>query len=163
MTKEIKKKQKKASANEICGLLGVGSRFEGRIKFEGTLRIDGMVYGQITCSNENLSIVIVTELAVVEADIVADIVIVSGKVSGNIKATERLELHAPGRIEGLVYTSDMSIDDGALFQGECVMIRHMNSAEKNVFKMEGFYDIHQHNLIQQDQQVVTSSMEKSIS
>ncbi len=159
-TDEIDQNQR---SKEICGLLGVGSRFEGRIRFEGTLRIDGTVYGQITCTNENHSIVIVTELAIVEADIVADIVIVSGKVSGNIKATQRLELHAPGRIEGLVYTSDMSIGDGALFQGECVMIRHMSSAEKDVFKMEGFYDIHQHNLIQQDQELVTAPMEKSIS
>ena len=139
---------KPKNSTTICGLLGVGSRFEGSIRFEGTLRIDGLVYGEIICNNDNHSIVIVTELAVVEANIIADVVIVSGKVLGNIKAAERLELHAPGRVEGLVYTSDMSIGDGALFQGECIMIRHLSLEERNVFKVEGFYEIHQQSIME---------------
>jgi len=147
----VSKRKERNIASEICGLLSVGSRFEGRIRFEGTLRIDGIVYGQIICKNQKPSVVIITELAIVEADIIADIVIVSGMVSGNIKAIDRLELHAPGRIEGLVYTSDLSIEEGALFQGECIMIRHLNAEDKRSLKMEGFYDIHQQNLIQHDQ------------
>lgn len=147
------------SSHEISGLLGVGSRFEGRISFEGTIRIDGVVYGQIICKNEKPSVVIITEMAHVEADIVADVVIVSGMVSGNIKAIERVELHAPGRIEGLVYTSDIYVDDGALFQGECIMIRHLNNESKQELKMEGFYDIHQQQLIARDQQSIADSIE----
>ncbi len=71
-----------------------------------------------------------------------DVVIVSGYVSGNIKAIERLELHAPGRIEGRVYTSDFSVKEGALFQGECIMIRHLSERDKKMLRLEGFYDIH---------------------
>lgn len=153
-------KKDKNKPGEICGLLGVGSRFEGRIRFEGTLRIDGLIHGQIICKNKKHSVVIVTEMAVVEADIVADVVIVAGMVSGNIKAMERLELHVPGRIEGLVYTSDMSIEDGALFQGECIMIRHLSDEDKASLKMEGFYDIHQLDLITHDQQSLLEPMEK---
>ena len=144
----------KSTSSIISSLLGVGSQFEGQILFEGTLRIDGLVYGQIFCKNNELSTVIITEKAVVEADIVADIVIVSGMVSGNIKAIERLELHAPGRIEGMVYTSDFCIKDGALFQGECVMIRHLGEHDKNTIKKEGFYDIHYDNVIHSDRHTI---------
>ena len=131
----------------ISGLLGPGSLFEGKILFEGTLRIDGKVIGEILCRNEQPSTVIITEEAVVEANIIADHVIVSGVLSGNIKAIEKLELIAPGRVEGLVYTSDLSIQDGALFQGECVMIRQFSSEDKRIIKREGFYDIHHKHML----------------
>jgi len=127
----------------ISGLLGAGSHFEGRIRFEGTLRIDGVVLGEILCRGGKPSKVIITADARVEANIVADEVIVSGSLCGNIKAVERLELLAPGRIEGLVYSSDFSIEDGALFQGECIMIRGWSFEDKQAFKLEGFYAIHQ--------------------
>jgi cytoskeletal protein CcmA (bactofilin family) len=141
---------------DISGLLGAGSRFEGLIRFDGTLRVDGSVYGQIICKSDKPSMVIITELANIEADIIADVVIVSGKVSGNIKATEKLEIHAPGRLEGLVYTSDFSIEDGALFQGECIMIRHLNQEERQYLKMEGFTSIH-HQLKSDDRPVLANS------
>jgi len=134
------------NSHEISGLLSVGSRFEGMIRFDGTLRIDGLVCGQIVCGSDKASKVIITEMAEVEADIVADIVIISGRVSGNVKAVEKLEIISPGRLEGLVYTSDFSIEDGALFQGECIMIRHMSPADKKSLKNEGFYNIHHHQL-----------------
>lgn len=139
---------------ELSGLLGAGSKFEGLINFEGTFRIDGTVYGQIICKNESPSMVIITENAIVEADIIADVVIISGMVSGNVKAVDKLEIHAPGRLEGLIYTSDFSIDDGALFQGECVMIRHLSDADKRYLKMEGFYNIHHHQLINENRQAL---------
>ena len=134
--------RKKRDPKAITGLLGVGSIFHGRIGFEGTLRIDGSVYGEIFCENDAFSTVVVTQGAEVEADIVADIVVVSGKVWGNVKAIERLELHREGQIEGLVYTSDFHIKDGALFQGECIMIRDWSAEKKRMLKLERFYGIH---------------------
>ncbi|MDH5561485.1 MAG: polymer-forming cytoskeletal protein [Deltaproteobacteria bacterium] len=144
----------KFSDIEIKGLLGPGSRFEGVIRFEGAIRIDGVVYGKIICKNHSPSMVIITELAVVEGDIVADVVVIAGMVSGNIKAIERLELRAPGRFEGLVYSSDLSIQDGALFQGECVMIRQFSEEDKKSLKMEGFYNIHHQNIIQHESKAI---------
>ncbi len=145
---------RKEKQHEISGLLGVGSRFEGEIRFDGTLRIDGDVLGQIICKSSKPSTVIITELAAVEADIVADNVIISGTVLGNVKATEKIELFAPGRLEGLVYTSDFSIEDGALFQGECIMIRHLNFEEKNALKMEAFYTVHHQRQLDQNRQSI---------
>ncbi|MCP4756580.1 MAG: polymer-forming cytoskeletal protein [Proteobacteria bacterium] len=152
---------KRNDPNDISGLLGAGSRFEGEIKFDGTLRIDGAVFGQIISKSDKPSTVIITEMAVVEADIIADSVVISGTVSGNIKAIEKLELYAPGRLEGLVYTSDFSIDNGALFQGECVMIRHLSFEDKRALKMEGFYTIHHRRLIGQGNKTIHESSDDS--
>lgn len=144
----------------ISGLLGPGSMFEGRISFEGTLRIDGKVNGEIICKNDSPSTVIITEEAVVEANIIADVIIVSGMLSGNLKAIEKLEVISPGRVEGLVYTSDLSIQDGALFQGECVMIRQFSSEDKRILKMEGFYDIHHQHMLQSERVSIWDGAEK---
>lgn len=149
---------KKEKPEEISGLLGVGSRFEGEIRFDGTIRIDGDVLGQIVCKSMKPSTVIITELAVVEADIVADNVIISGMVSGNVKAIEKLELHAPGRLEGLVYTSDFSIADGALFQGECIMIRHLSFEDRNALKLEAFYSNHHRRLLDQNRHSIAQEL-----
>ncbi|MDT8448392.1 MAG: polymer-forming cytoskeletal protein [bacterium] len=149
MSKSKKTVEKKPEAL-LSGLLGAGSRFEGRIRFEGVLRIDGVLHGEILCKPGLPSKVIITENAQVEANIVADEVIVSGSLCGNIKAVERLELLNPGRIEGLIYSSDFSIEDGALFQGECIMIRGWSEEDKQAFKLEGFYEIHQQNSIYEE-------------
>ncbi|MBU2512846.1 polymer-forming cytoskeletal protein [bacterium] len=146
---------------EISGLLGAGSKFEGLISFDGTIRIDGTVYGQIICKNDAPSMVIITEKAIVEADIIADIVVISGMVSGNVKAVDKLEIHAPGRLEGLVYTSDFSIEDGALFQGECIMIRHLSLEDKRYLKMEGFYNIHHRQLVNENRQTLHEQIDDS--
>jgi len=152
---------KEKKSYEISGLLGSGSRFEGLIRFDGTLRIDGSVFGQIICKNSKPSMVIITEMAKVEADIVADVVVISGTVSGNIKAVDKLEIHAPGRLEGLVYTSDFSIENGALFQGECIMIRHLSAEDKQYLKMEGFYNIHHQQLINENRKTLQNPVSES--
>lgn len=143
----------------ISGLLGVGSHFHGRINFGGTLRIDGIVCGEIVSKKSTKSILIITETAMVEADIIADIVIVSGMVSGNIKAIERLELHSPGRVEGMVYTSDFYIQDGALFQGECITIRHLSDEEKEALKLEGFYNVHSTNVLSSNRKTIQNLLD----
>ncbi|MBT3933041.1 MAG: polymer-forming cytoskeletal protein [Bacteroidetes bacterium] len=143
----------------ISGLLGVGSHFHGRINFNGTLRIDGVVCGEIISKKSKKSVLIITETAQVEADIIADIVIVSGMVSGNIKAIERLELHSPGRVEGMVYTSDFYIQDGALFQGECITIRHLSAEEKEALKLEGFYNIHSTNVLTSNRKAIQNLLD----
>lgn len=143
-----------SSGSNLTGLLGVGSRFEGEIRFEGTLRIDGVLCGRVVCKNDEPSTVIISEMAVIEAEIIADTVIISGKVSGNIHAIERVEIHNPGRLEGTVYTCDMMIEDGALFQGECVMIRHLNQEEKKAIKYDSLQQVYEKNLIPENRQSI---------
>lgn len=140
-------KEERTTQSEITGLLGASSNFQGRILFTGTIRIDGQVTGDIICKDDKPSMVIITEHARVHANIIADVVVVAGSLIGNIKAIERLELVNPGRAEGLLYTSDLSIQDGALFQGECIMIRSFTELEKQTLKKEGFTQFHQSKMI----------------
>lgn len=134
----MKKKIWNSQHVPMSGILAAGSRFEGDIVFDGILRIDGCVRGKITSQTEKPSILIISEHAMIEADIIVDIVIISGQVLGNVFAQDRIELSSPGRLEGKIYTFDLVIDDNALFQGECTMLRHLARNDRRLLKYAGF-------------------------
>lgn len=106
-----------ARPGEIHTLLGKGSEFEGKLTFEGQVRIDGKFSGQIFTKDT----LVIGDGARVNAEINAGTVIVNGYVEGNIRATQMIELHQPGRIKGNLETPALSIDRGVVFEGSCKM------------------------------------------
>ena len=106
-----------AAAGEITTLLGRGASFEGKLTFEGTVRIDGRFKGEVF-SEDTL---VIGEGAVVEAQIEIGEVIIQGKVVGNITAKRSIEIHAPGHVEGDLHTPNLQIDKGVIFEGRSFM------------------------------------------
>jgi cytoskeletal protein CcmA (bactofilin family) len=102
---------------EINTLLGRGSSFDGKLTFEGTVRIDGKLQGEIF-SND---VLVVGEGAEVSAEIDVGVLIVEGNVNGNIRAKRSVELHAPARVRGNIETPSLFIDKGVMFEGQCRM------------------------------------------
>lgn len=98
---------------EINTLLGRGSEFEGKLTFEGTVRIDGKLSGEIFSED----VLVVGEGAMVNAEIDVGVIIVEGNVTGNIRAKRAVELHAPARVKGNIETPSLYIDKGVLFEG----------------------------------------------
>lgn len=106
-----------ARSGELNALLGKGSEFEGKLTFEGQVRVDGKFSGQIMTKDT----LVIGEGARVSAEIIAGTVIVNGWVEGNIKASQLIELHQPGRIKGNLETPTLAIDKGVVFEGSCKM------------------------------------------
>src|SRR5215468_13619 len=105
-------------ATEITALLGRGTNFEGKLHFEGRVRIDGAFKGEIR-SDDTL---IVGDGAEVHAEIaVATVIVRGGIVNGNIKAKNAIEIHAPARVVGNLHSPSLFIDRGVEFQGTCRM------------------------------------------
>lgn len=105
-------------ATEITALLGRGTHFEGKLHFEGRVRIDGSFKGEIH-SDDTL---IIGEGAEVHAEIdVATVIVRGGAVHGNIRAKTSIEVHAPGKIVGNLQSPSVFIDRGVEFQGSCRM------------------------------------------
>lgn len=102
---------------EINTLLGRGSTFEGKLTFEGTVRIDGNFKGEVFTDG----ILVIGEGAEVEAEIEVATVIIEGQVRGNVRAKQLVEIHAPGRVFGNLVTPSLFIDRGVLFEGNCHM------------------------------------------
>ncbi len=105
-------------ATEITALLGRGTQFEGKLHFEGRVRIDGIFKGEIR-SDDTL---VIGEGAEVQANIdVATVIVRGGVVHGNIRARLAIEVHAPGRVVGDLHSPSLFIDRGVEFQGKCRM------------------------------------------
>jgi cytoskeletal protein CcmA (bactofilin family) len=112
-------------ATEITALLGKGTRFDGKLHFEGRVRIDGTFKGEIK-SDDTL---VIGDGAEVHAEIdVATVIVRGGVVHGNVRAKNAIEVHAPGKLVGNIHSPSVFIDRGVEFQGSCRMDAIENAA-----------------------------------
>jgi cytoskeletal protein CcmA (bactofilin family) len=113
------KKDKPAAlaGGKIDTVLGAGTSFNGTLKSDGNLRIDGSYQGHI----ETAGNLIVGAAAKVLADIKANSVQVWGAVRGDITAQGRLEILPGGRVWGDIEVAALLIDEGGVYRGQCVM------------------------------------------
>jgi cytoskeletal protein CcmA (bactofilin family) len=103
--------------NDVNTLVGRGSHFDGKMTFEGTVRIDGSFDGEIVSEDA----LIIGEGAEVRAELDVATVIIYGTVYGNIRASNSVELHGPGRLVGNLITPSLIVAKGAIFDGNCRM------------------------------------------
>ena len=101
----------------LVGYLYKGCRVSGQLSFQGPARIDGVVEGEIQCQGA----LTIGEGAEVRAKISGQIVVIRGKVEGNVTAKEKVELLAPARLIGNVNAPKLIISEGVLFDGDCSM------------------------------------------
>ena len=106
-----------SAQGEINTLLGRGTSFEGKLTFEGTVRIDGQLVGEVFSEH----VLVIGEGAEVKAKIDVGTIIVEGDVDGNIRAGQLVELHAPARVRGNIETPQLFIEKGVIFEGNCKM------------------------------------------
>lgn len=111
---------------ELNALLGRGSSFEGKLTFEGTVRIDGRFKGNIVAND----ILIIGDEGVVEGEITVGEIISSGVIKGTIHAARAAEFLAPGKVEAELFTASLRIERGVVFDGEIHMKNQESSKEK---------------------------------
>jgi len=100
-----------------ASILGAGSHFNGNTTVQGNLRIDGEFEGDINC-RETLE---VGKSGILKGTLSVKNASISGRVFGNITATERIELKAGSHLEGDIVTKRLVIDEGVFFEGNCRM------------------------------------------
>jgi cytoskeletal protein CcmA (bactofilin family) len=106
-----------AASSDLNALLGRGSEFEGKLTFEGTVRIDGKFTGSIVTGD----VLVVGEGAKISAEITCGTIIIHGEVNGNIRAKSAVELHHPAKVRGNVETPSLMVEKGVLFEGQSKM------------------------------------------
>ncbi|TGK00956.1 polymer-forming cytoskeletal family protein [Leptospira semungkisensis] len=102
----------------ISTILGRETSFSGILNFRKPLEISGEFEGEI----ESEGFLLVSEGARVRANIKAGTVIVGGEITGNVIATQRLEMLPSGKVNGNIKTAKLQIADGVIFEGNCEMI-----------------------------------------
>src|ERR1043165_8555353 len=100
---------------ELNGLLRRGTRFEGKLSFDGRLRIDGAFVGEVRSEG----VLVIGEGAQVHANVVVGALIVKGgTLRGNVQAREAIELLVPAHVTGNLCAPEISIERGVQFSGE---------------------------------------------
>jgi cytoskeletal protein CcmA (bactofilin family) len=105
------------STATLNALLGAGSVFEGKLHFEGQVRIDGTFTGEITTTD----LLVIGEGAKVSATINCGSVEIKGDITGNVNATESIVLRGTARVQADIYSPSLVIDKGAVFEGNTRM------------------------------------------
>jgi cytoskeletal protein CcmA (bactofilin family) len=97
--------------------LGKDTRFEGKLRFQGTMRIDGHFKGEVSAQGN----LIVGEDALVEGEVSVSYASVSGEVHGNIIAEQRVDLRAPSKVFGNIHSPAVVMEEGVIFEGTTKM------------------------------------------
>jgi len=108
-------KDKKIDEGKISGFLDEGTEFNGTLKFVGSFRIDGYYKGKI----DSDAVLIIGNKGKVEAEVVVKHIVINGEFVGDIKATEKVEIHSEGHVSGTIVTPKLIVEEGAFLEANC--------------------------------------------
>ncbi|MCP9452575.1 MAG: polymer-forming cytoskeletal protein [Nitrospira sp.] len=118
--------QRTEMGEEISAFVGRGVDFKGTITYQGTVRIDGTVEGEIQTDG----ILLVGEEAVLKAKVTAGTIVCKGKITGDILAKDKIKLRTPAVITGGVKTPMLSMEEGVMFNGTLEMTAPARDAQR---------------------------------
>jgi len=101
---------------QLESFIGSGAEFQGGLKVKGTLRVEGQFDGKM-----NAACVILGETGVIKGEVSAKKIIIGGKVEGNLRVQEIVEIKATGKVFGDIFAKKISITEGAKVNGKIEM------------------------------------------
>lgn len=104
------------SGQTLNTILGRGTVFEGTMKVDNSVRIDGIFKGELSCSG----VLTISQSGEAYAHLEGTDIYINGIVRGTVRA-EKVQLDSQARFIGDVYTSALSVSEGAVFHGGCAM------------------------------------------
>ena len=104
-----------ASERRVTAWIGKAVRVEGKVVSEEDLTIDGEIEGSIDLGGHSLTI---GQEARINADLLAKIVTISGRVTGNVRAVEKVDLRPTGSVDGDITAPRFVMAEGATVMGK---------------------------------------------
>ncbi len=121
------------TGEDVSAFVGKGVEFKGTITYNGTVRIDGCLDGEIHTEG----VLLVGEEAVITAKVTAGTIVCKGKITGDIWAKEKIKLRAPAVLNGGVKTPMLSIEEGVLFNGTLEMAQGIREVQRETLPTVG--------------------------
>lgn len=120
----------------LSGFVGHGTTLTGETSFQMMLRVDGHLTGTVTSEGGTL---IVGANGQVDANVAVAVATVNGAINGDIVATEKIQLGRTARVMGNISTPKLVIEEGAIFEGGCSMMKARESQERQVTEAQSQY------------------------
>lgn len=128
---------KKQDTEKIHTTIGKGTKIEGKLESEHSLRIDGHITGEIHCKAN----VLVGRDGYVNGNIEAQSVVTEGHIDGNIKAMDHAVLIVGSVLNGDIFASSLEMEKGALFNGQSKMLEAEQKQNLFASKTKGKNDV----------------------
>ena len=103
--------------DEINAFLGAGTNYQGKLHFQGAVRIDGNFHGEVVSDGT----LVVGQEAVVEGQIRVGQLVLSGNIQGEVEAKNKVVLHKTANLQGNIRTPSLVVEEGAVLEGQLVM------------------------------------------
>ncbi len=116
---------KTSPPEQVISIIGPGMKVVGDCDTDGTVRVEGRVEGNIRAGKA----VVVGKEGDVQGDIFTQDAVISGSVTGTLRAESRLEIQATSRIEGEVVAGRMQLEEGAILNGSVQMGKGVGEVE----------------------------------
>lgn len=123
----------KGKTTRIDTLIGQHTHVKGDISFNGGLRIDGSVAGNINATGDNKSVLSLSEHGHIEGEIRVPHLIINGTMSGNVYASQHVELAPKAMIKGNVYYNLLEMAMGAKVNGQLI---HIAEEDNNILDLD---------------------------
>lgn len=105
------------SKEEINAFLGAGTVYNGKLAFQGAVRIDGEFTGEVNSEGA----LIVGKDAIIEGTLHVGELILAGAFHGEVFAKKRVTIHKTGTLEGTMHTPALVVEEGATIDGHTSM------------------------------------------
>ncbi|NQZ52738.1 MAG: polymer-forming cytoskeletal protein [Piscirickettsiaceae bacterium] len=120
------KGKNKAKSTRLDTLIGQYTHIKGDISFSGGLRVDGSIAGNISAAGDNDSVLTLSEQGSIEGEVKVPHIIINGSISGNVYATEHVELAPQAKVRGNVYYHLLEMAMGAEVNGQLIRMTEKN-------------------------------------
>ena len=120
----------------LSGFVGHGTMLTGETNFQMMLRVDGQLTGTVSSDGGTL---IVGSTGQVDANVSVSIANINGTVNGDIIATEKIHLGRTARVIGNIATPRLIIEEGAVYEGGCNMLKARENQEKEAVAAQEQY------------------------
>lgn len=117
-------RSQEVSREEINAFLGAGTAYQGKLTFQGAVRVDGMFSGEITSDGS----LIAGKDSVIEARLEVGELVLSGSFTGEVRAKRRVVVHKGGVLTGTVVSPALVVEEGAVLEGAIHMRENPNES-----------------------------------
>jgi len=105
---------------EVDALIGSQVTIRGDVVFSGSLYVDGHIEGNVVAEEEAEAVLTLSEQGHIEGEIRASIVVLSGRLEGDVHASEKIELTPTSRVTGNIHYQVVEMSAGAQLNGRLI-------------------------------------------
>jgi len=127
------KNKRKGKSTRIDTLIGQHTHLKGDISFSGGLRVDGSVAGNINATGDTDSVLTLSEMGTIEGEVRVPNLVINGSISGNVYASQHIELAPKARIQGNVYYHFLEMAMGSAVNGQMI---HVDESDDQILDLE---------------------------